>query len=127
MFKQSITIYNRYKNPVTKMDNFKRTVLNNTHWESTQGVTVGGINLTTSNSISVVIPLSTDGYTDPSNYNGEGWTLSENDYIVKGKVDKEITSYADLKEFDMKMVISSYEVNDYARIKRLNNYKAVGK
>lgn len=127
MFRQAITIYNRYENPDTGMDDYKRTVIDHAHWEATEGVNVGGINFTTANTISVVIPLKTGGYVEPSKYVGVGWTLKENDYIVRGKIDKEIKRYADLEDESLKMVISSYEINDYGRTGRLNNYTANGK
>ena len=127
MFNQKVTVYNRYEDPVTKQDIFKRTVIDRAHWEAVEGITLGNMNISTSNTITVVIPLKQDGYVPQGEFVGTGWTLKENDYIVKGESTKEITSFADLHKTDFVMVITSFEINDYAKIDRLNNYTIVGK
>ena len=127
MFRQPITIFNRYEDPATKMDKFHKTVIDNAYWEATEGVQLGAINISSSNSISVVIPYTTPGYVSPGEYVGTGWTLAENDYIVKGVFGSNITNFSDLKNADMKMVIHSYEVNDYGFNPRINTYTADGK
>ena len=131
MFNQKITIYNRFLNKVEKKDNFHRTVIDKSHWESSIGIRLGGINVMTEDSVTVVIPMSTQGFVLPSEFKklddkSGKWTLGNGDYIIKGE-GIDITSFNDLKDFDEKMVITSYEVNDQARIKRINNYTANGK
>lgn len=131
MFNQVITIYNMYTDSTTGYDMYKRTVIENAHWEDKIGIKLGGITLSEEKSIIVIIPLSTDGYVLPSNFNeqaiqGDGWTLQEKDFIVKG-VHGEIEDFNDIQDLDFVMTIQSIETNDYARIKRLNNLTVNGK
>lgn len=127
MFRQAITIYNRYENTDTRMDKYHRTVIDNAHFEATQGVQLGDMNINTDNSFRAVIPLVTGDYVKPSDYVGVGWTLAEGDYVVKGALDIEIDDFDDLKGIDQKFVIDGYQINDYARVKKLNNYTVVGR
>lgn len=127
MFRQAITIYNRYEDTDTRMDKYHRTVIDKAHFEATQGVKLGDMNINTDNSFKAVIPLITSDYVKPSDYVGVGWTLAEGDYIVKGALSIEIDDFDDLKGIDQKFVIDGYQINDYARVKKLNNYTVVGR
>lgn len=126
MFTQPITIYNHYHDIISQTDKYKRTIVLKTHFESIEGATLGGVEVNTDNTYKVVIPLKTGGYVPPNVYAGVGWTLKPNDYIVKGVCAVELDSYADIQDLTS-MVINKVEVNDYAKVKRLNNYTALGK
>lgn len=130
MFPTTITIYNLVK--ARTGDTYARTVINGVHWEDVNGIQLGNNVVKSDNTITVVIPMTHEGFTLPSDFQkltertGK-WTLSEGDFIVKGEMLTDITSIASLKDIDQKMTIASYEVNDQAVIKRLNNYTANGK
>lgn len=134
MFDTKITIFNKKYDEESKYDEYTRTVLD-AHWEASRGVQLGDINLTTDTAVTVVIPMSTTGFLYPSEFKNKTkayilenahWTLATGDYIVRGEVES-IDKFSDLTTFDEKMVISSYEVNDHAKIERLKNYTATGK
>lgn len=132
MFPHTITIYNLIRGVRSTPDSFRRTVIEGVHWESEKGIQLGDTNIKSDNSISVVIPMTVEGFVLPGEYQkltdrAGKWTLSEGDFIVKGSHALEITDVSDLKDFDMKMTIASYEVNDQAIMSYLNNYTANGK
>lgn len=130
MFPTTITLYNLIK--ARTGDTYARTVIKGVHWEDTQGIKLGDSVVKTDNTIAVVIPMSVEGFELPTEYQKlsdktDKWTLAEGDFIVKGEIGQEITDIADLKDYDQKMTITSYEVNDQAIMKRLNNYTVNGK
>lgn len=130
MFNTTITIFNKKRNPLTKFDEYNRTVLEG-HWESSHGFKLGDVVLVTDSSIEVVISMSTDGFEYPSDYKimtdvSGKWTLAKGDLICKGEVPA-IEGFSDLANIDEKMVIDSYEVNDQAFTEMLKNYTARGK
>ena len=130
MFSQKITLFNAKKNAITGFTDYNRTVLD-AHWEATQGIKLGNINITTSTQFTVVVPLSATGFELPHDYanmvdvTGK-WTLANGDYIVKGEVSA-ITKFSDLTNYPEKMVIDSYEINDQSTIEMLRNYTATGR
>ena len=131
MFTSTITIFNQKLNSETGYDVYHKTVLSEAYWEASQGIKVGTINLTTDATIEVVIPMSTEGFMLPNDYQSAEsvvgkWTLASGDYIVKGDVDA-ITKVSDLESYDRKMVITGLEINDQSKIKYLHNYTVVGK
>ena len=124
MIFEKVTVFNLKRNPITKYDEYKRTVLN-AHWESEQGVRIGDTNITTDNQIIVVFPIQ-DGFILPAQYKIEPnvtskWTLAPQDIIFRGEV-SDVNSVS-----DEKMTITTYEVNTKSYIERLRNITAYGK
>jgi len=124
MMFETVTVFNLKRNPSTKYDEYKKTVLY-AHWESEQGIRIGDTNVTTADQIVVVFPIQ-DGFVLPNEYKiasdvSNKWTLAPKDIIFRGEV-------ADVNSLnDEKMIISSYEVNKTSFIGRLRNISAYGK
>jgi len=121
---ETVTVFNLKRNPITKYDEYQRTVLH-AHWESEQGIRIGDTNITTNNQIVVVFPIQ-DGFLLPNNYKVESnvsgkWTLAPGDVIFRG----DVQSYNSIS--DEKMTITTYEVNTTSFIPRLRNITAYGK
>ncbi|QIK56667.1 hypothetical protein G7059_01800 [Erysipelothrix sp. HDW6A] len=129
MLNTTITIYNLVK--ARTGDTYQHTIIEGVHWEDEKGIRLGDTVVKSENSISVVIPMSIEGFELPSNFQRLSdktgkWTLRPGDVIVKGE-HQEITDLSDLNDVDQKMTIASYEVNDQALMSYLNNYTANGK
>ena len=128
MFNHTVTIYNRYINNITKDYAYKRTVIAGVHWENTENVKLGNQSVKTDNNTCLIIPCTVKNikdYVNPSvfknNPTGEIWTLQTEDIVVKGVVNFDIMSVADLKGYCAKTIHSIEEV-DYASITTLNNW-----
>jgi len=123
MFNQDITVYNRYEDD--DFEKYNKTYLKG-HWESSQGVKLGGVQVTLDNKITVVLPYDLTDYVPSDEYKGTGWTLRKGDYILKGK-GNDISDYDDLKHELEVMTIDEIAIVDYALIKELNNFTIKGK
>lgn len=98
-----ITIYNRVYDKATRMYSYHRTILRRCWWFGQQHVSVDSDGAHSADTYTVRI-TARDGYVPPEFYTGEGWTLTEDDYIVKGASDMDITKPADLEK-DKRLVM----------------------
>lgn len=124
MFNQTITIYNKKFNPISNLDEYKRTVLYNTHWEDNSEIKLDNKAVRTDDMTEIVISDRT-GYVEPNVYaqltNVEGvWTIRKGDFVLKGLVDIEVKEIKDLNGYDVR-TISSISNVDYAFNSKLNN------
>lgn len=135
LFNDTITIVNRYLDPLTKLDKYNKTVLEGCQWTQKTTKTVVNGTIEIDDSIEVTIPYR-EGYLPPKQYakipNDEMpkyWTLnSENnlDIIVLGEIDGKVTSVADVKQqYDNVATISA--VGDYTSVPYLKHWKVEGK
>lgn len=83
MFNQPITIVNKYYN--NGVLNYKCTQLKGFFY-STKSVNTNGYDITPIQNYVCRILMSEKGYVEPSKFNGNGWTLQTDDYIVKGSI-----------------------------------------
>lgn len=124
MFNHTITLYNLKYNPISKLDEYKRTVLNGVHWEDTSETKLDEKAVRTEDMTEIVIPNKT-GYVEPNVYaqltSVEGvWTVRKGDLVLKGLVEVEVSEIKDLNGYDIR-TISSISNVDYAFNSRLNN------
>jgi hypothetical protein len=98
LFKNAdITIYNRYYNNITGMDNYQRTVIEGVNWQGKRTGTVSDKGLLLADSTLIFID-KLDNYVSPKRFKKLSdterpnyFTFAENDRIVRGAVDFEIT------------------------------------
>lgn len=104
-----ITIINRVYDPNTRLDKWKATFIEDVSFYGDTKVNLDGNGLTTADVYKIRIPNS-KGYVPAEEYTGEDetWTIQIDDYIVKGKLDKEVTRPAEL---DDKIRIKSFSDN----------------
>lgn len=124
MFSHTITLYNLKYNPISKLDEYKRTVIYGVHWEDTSDFKLDEKAVRTEDMTEIVIPNRT-GYVEPNVYaqltSVEGvWTVRKGDLVLKGLVEVEVSEIKDLKGYDVR-TISSISNVDYALNSRLNN------
>lgn len=113
---QEITLFNKKYNTQLKKDEYHKTYLDGVYVEYTKNVNVIKSGMQNSNDGMVIIPedVETDKlYCKPAKYQDAKmfWTLQEEDIIVEGHVDIEITDdyrIANLKkEYDNVYIITS--------------------
>lgn len=92
-----ITIYNRVYDKAQRLYTYKRTVVEGCWWFGQQHVSVDSDGVHGADTYTVRIP-NTEGYVPPESYTGEGWTITEDDYIVRGITKTEITKPAELEK-----------------------------
>lgn len=117
MFNKDITIVNKWFNKETKKDEYKISHVKG-FWSSDDGISINGTQLIKNDGVIVRILMSEQNYHSPKEFktNGIGWTLKNDDYIVKGLIDK-INTLTKLKsEYDDVMKITKVSVKDYGSL-----------
>ncbi len=113
MFDKDITIINKWFNPKTKKNEYKVHHLKG-FWSSDEGISISNTQLIKNDGLAVRILMSEPGYVSPKEFqlNGNGWTLQNDDYLVKGIVNN-ITTISDIKENYECMKITKVSIKDY--------------
>lgn len=114
MFNQDLTIVNKWFNKETKQNEYKIHHLKG-FWSFNEGIEVSGTTLVKSDSFIARILMSEEGYQAPKEFqnNPVGWTLQNDDYIIKGIVN-EVSTIAKLKEdYQECMKITNVAIKDY--------------
>ena len=115
MFNQDLTIVNKWFNKETKKDEYKTHYLKG-FFSSSQGVSISNTNLIKNDGFTARILISESGYQTPKEFqsNPIGWTLQNDDYIIKGIVNK-VSTIAKLKEdYQECMKITNVAIKDYS-------------
>lgn len=110
---ETVTIINKLKkvDSITNMDVWYKTVLHNCIWNIRTESTQNGSTTNLGSIITIQIPKAQEqGYLPYKEWKGatspdESWTVSQNDYIVLGKVTEDITNS------NITSIMSTYEPN----------------
>ena len=116
MFDKDLTIVNKLFNSKTKQNDYKINHIKG-FWSSNNGISISNTELVKNDGFKVLILMSEEGYVNSKEYIGEEntWTLQNDDYIVKGIIEK-VTTLAKLKEDHECMKITSISVKDYGSL-----------
>ena len=116
MFDKDITVVNKWFNKATKQNEYKLHHLKG-FWSSNKGISISDTQLTKNDGLVVRILMDEKGYVIPKEFqnNGIGWTLQNDDYLVKGIVDN-VSTIAKIKEDHECMKITNISVKDYGSI-----------
>lgn len=122
MTNTSITVYNKYLDPVAKLDKYQRVVIHDVHWsgvDTAKRVQTGRneedkayivIPFTSVSGLQFVSPLEFQKLEDKTGY----FTLAPEDRIVKGDVPLEITGkVSDLDKAYEAMIVTAVDTRDY--------------
>lgn len=116
MFDKDITIINKWFNKTTKTNEYK---ISHVHgfWSSNNGITISNTSLVKDDGLKALILLSERGYQTSKEFqnNPTGWTIKNDDYLVKGFVDR-VTTIADLKDNYECMKITGFSIKDYGSL-----------
>ncbi len=118
MFNKDITIINKY------IDKDKKTQYKISYvkgfWSSSKGISINGVLLQSNDNLTAIILMNElnqykESYQEPKEFekNQRGWTLREDDYIVKGIVDNFTTIIKLTEDYRELMKITKVSVNDF--------------
>ncbi len=98
MFDKDITVINKYIDNETKKANYKVSYVKG-FWSYNNGISIDGTQLTKADGLSARILMSEENYQKPEDFikSPNGWTLQNDDYLVKGKIE-DFTTITDLLE-----------------------------
>lgn len=142
MFDKDITVINRYIDKTTRKPKYKLSYIHG-FWSSNDGISISGTNLIKADRLSAKILMSESGYQKPKEFqiaqdkliaeevnesdtnilNNQtvdrlvaketGWTLKNNDYLVKGIVNEFTTIQELLENYQEVMKITDIAIKDY--------------
>ncbi len=113
MFNQDITIINKVFDSTLKTTTYKISKIKG-FWSSNNGISINNTMLVKSDGVIVRILISENGYVSPKEYIGTGWTLKDDDYIIKGNITE--SSISSINEIINKyecMKITNIAIKDY--------------
>lgn len=99
----SITLYNRYENPITNMVTWYKTYISNCCIQSAKTMISGGQTVYNTDNNIIRIPQNdkfieyADWINIPNDKQSEYFTLHQGDIIIKGTIDFDINEYEDGK------------------------------
>ncbi len=118
MFDKDITVINKIYDKQIKKNTYRCTNIKG-FWSSNIGISINGVDLVKSDGYKCYILKSIEGYKDPKVFTEEttkdssyeGWTLRNDDYIVKGIISS-LSSITDLDSYEH-MKITNVAPKDY--------------
>ena len=111
MFNQDLTIVNKWYNKDTKKNEYKVYPVKG-FFSSYNEISISGTDLIKQDGFVAFILMSEEGYQTPKEFqlNPTGWTLQNDDYIVKGIIG-DISSVSEIELEKMK--ITNVAIKDY--------------
>ena len=113
MFNKDITIINKYINKEHKPQ-YKVSYIKG-FWSSNDGISINGTQLTKADGLIARILMSEKDYQKPEDFkeNQTGWTLQNDDYLVKGKIENFTTITKLLEDYQEVIKITNIATKDY--------------
>lgn len=100
----SMSVFNRYKSTYTDEISYKKHLIKNVFWDDSLGVNLD-TGYENADKVNIYIPFNKNDlsrYIEPKQYNGNGWTLQNGDFIIKGDVvETEVNGIKDLKDYEV--------------------------
>ena len=114
MFDKDITVINKYFDKAERANKYKASYVKG-FWSSNDGISINGTQLTKADGMIARILMSEANYQSPEDFkkNQTGWTLQNDDYLVKGKVENFTTITDVLDNYQEVMKITNIATKDY--------------
>jgi len=114
MFDKDITIINRYIDKETRTSQYKVSYIKG-FWSSNDGISINGTQLTKNDGLIARILMSEEGYQKTEEFKKEqtGWTLQNDDYLIKGRVENFTTITKLLEDYQEVIKITNIATKDY--------------
>ncbi len=114
MFDKDITIVNKYIDKETRTPKYKVSHIKG-FWSSNDGISINGTQLAKADGLTARILISEAGYQKPKDFkeNQTGWTLQNDDYLIKGKVENFTTITKLLENYPEVIKITNIATKDY--------------
>jgi len=111
----SMTIYNKYTNPNTKEVIYKRHLIDNVFWDDSLNVNLNQ-GYENADKVRVFVPKNKNDiskYIEQKQYNGDGWTFQNGDFIIKGNcIVTNATGVKDLSDYNV-FRITTFDDKDF--------------
>ncbi len=111
----NMCIFNKYTDTFTKQVTFKKHLIDKVFWVDTKAVNQND-GYDKDNKVAVYIPKDVNDlseYIKAKNYNGNGWTIQNGDFIIKGNVpETEVSGIKELSQYET-FIIKSFSDKDY--------------
>ena len=117
MTNTSMSVFNKYVEPFTKEVSYKKHLIKEVFWDDSLGINLNA-GYDNADKVNVYIPFDKNeedmkNYKEPKQYNGNGWTLQNGDFIIKGDVpETEVSGIKELSQYET-FIIKSYSDKDY--------------
>lgn len=114
MFDKDITIINKYIDKETRTSKYKVSHIKG-FWSSNDGISINGTQLTKADGLIARILMCQEGYQKLEDFNENqiGWTLQNDDYLIKGKVENFTTITKLLEDYQEVIKITNIATKDY--------------
>ena len=104
MTNTKMSVFNKYAEPFTRNIVFKKHLIDNVFWDDSKGVNLDH-GYDKADAVNVYIPKDKNDiseYVKPKQYNGNGWTLNNGDFIIKGDVaENEVSGIKELNAHEV--------------------------
>jgi len=134
------TIYNRYRNPETRTEEWRPTTLRFVHWEAGKGANIITSGLASADGLFVMIPFAADAggkmYLPPLQYAAlspsrvvDHWTVTEGtDRIIKGDPESPsvLTDIKPIVAMDHCYTVTAVDAFDFGRV-HMRHWEVYGK
>lgn len=131
MFDKDITVINKYIDKETRKTKYKVSYVKG-FWSSNKGISINGVLLQSNDNLIAVILMNElnqdkQSYQEPKEFEKkqEGWTLKEDDYLVKGIVNDFTTITKLIEDYQDAMKITKVSTNDFGS-KDMWNFEVTG-
>lgn len=96
-------------------------------WSSSEGISIEDTHIIKNDGLKVIIFTSEEGYISPKDFQNnyeDHWTLKNDDYLVKGKIES-IKSITELKDKYEYMKITNVSLKDYGSLD-MQHFEVIG-
>ena len=115
MTNTKMSVFNKYTDSFTKDVTYKKHIIDNVFWDDSRGVNLNR-GYDEDDKVNVFIPKDKNDmseYVSPKQYNGNGWTLKNGDFIIKGEVtENEVSGIKDLSAYET-FIITMVDDKDF--------------
>lgn len=109
MTNTSMSVYNK------SGDTYKKHLIENVFWDDSLGINVD-TGYENADKVNIYIPFNKNdlsSYVEAKQYNGNGWTLQNGDFIIKGNINiNEVNGIKDLKDYEV-FEINVIDIKDF--------------
>ena len=101
-----MSLFNKYTEPFTKKVSYKKAPLLEVFWDDSLGINLNS-GYENADSVNIYIPFDKNeeelkDYVEPKNFNGNGWTIQNGDFIIKSDVsENEVDGIKELKNYEV--------------------------
>jgi len=104
MTNTKMSVFNKYTDTFTKDIIYKKHIIDKVFWDDSKGVNLNR-GYDNADEVNIYIPKDENDmseYVKPKQYNGNGWTLNNGDFIIKGEViENEVSGIKELNSYDV--------------------------